>query len=101
MITKVTPQQEFILDILRDKQWHCQTEWLGRIKDDRKRISELNAGYMKEKGYFINGKRCDGRCGKNHSSNLYMRRAERIQEKLSFSILGVMDEYWNSLSTTS
>lgn len=49
------------------------------IKDDRKRISELNSGYMLEKGYQIEGKPCDGRCGKNHSSGLFMRKAVKIE----------------------
>lgn len=78
---KQSPQKEIILNVLRNKEWHCQTEWLNHIKDDRKRISELNAGYMLEKGYEIIGKPCDGRCGKNHSSGLFMRRAVRLQEK--------------------
>lgn len=39
------------------------------IKDDRKRISELN-----EMGYEIVGQPCDKRCGTNHSSGIFMRK---------------------------
>lgn len=73
----LSPQKERILEVLRDKQWHCSSEW-PYIKDDRKRISELNEGYMREKGYEIVGKPCDGRCGKTHPSRLFMRRAQKI-----------------------
>lgn len=74
---KLTPQQEVIIDILRDQKFHCQTEWLGQIKDDRKRISELNeeGSYLYSKGFKIVGRKCDGRCGKRHVSRLFMRRA--------------------------
>lgn len=71
---KLSPQKEQILEVLRDKAWHCSSEF-GYIKDDRKRISELNEEYMKSKGYEIVGKKCDGRCGKKHSSGLFMRKA--------------------------
>jgi hypothetical protein len=76
---KLSPQQETIVDVLRDKGWHCSSEF-GYIKDDRRRIFELNEGYMLSKGYQIEGKRCDGRCGKNHSSGLFMRRAVKISD---------------------
>lgn len=39
------------------------------MKDDRKRISELN-----NSGYVIEGKPCDGRCQVAHSSRVFMRR---------------------------
>lgn len=74
---KVTPQQEQILAIHRDQQWHCSTEY-EFLRDHRKRISELNEGYLKEKGFKLVGKRCDGRCGKNHKAPLFMRRAEKV-----------------------
>ena len=76
-MTKLTPQQEMLLSHLRDGQFHCQTEWLGKIKDDRKRFSELNEGYMRERGYIIVGRPCDGRCGKSHPSRLFMRMARK------------------------
>lgn len=78
---KLSRQQEIIVDALRSMDWVCQTAWLGQIKDDRKRISELNRGYMLEKGYRIMGRKCDGRCGVRHSSGLFMRRAEPITIK--------------------
>ncbi len=62
---KLSPQKEIIVGILRDRNWHCGSEWLNRIKDDRIRISELNKGYMLEKGYVIKGEPCKGRfCGR-------------------------------------
>jgi hypothetical protein len=73
----MTPQQEEIVAIHRDRKWHCSTEY-EYIRDHRKRISELNNGYLKEKGFRLVGKPCDGRCGKTHSSTLYMRRAEPL-----------------------
>lgn len=73
---KLSPQKELIISILRDMQWHCSSEF-GYIKDDRKRISELNATYMEDKGYEIIGEPCDGRCGIKHSSGLFMRKAQR------------------------
>lgn len=75
---KLSPQQQIIVDKLRCMNWVCSSEF-GYIKDDRRRITDLNRGYMKDKGYQIVGKRCDGRCGKNHSSTLFMRRAEPIK----------------------
>lgn len=71
---KLSPQQEQIVKVLRDREWHCSSEF-GYIKDDRRRITDLNRGYMLEKGYEIIGKPCDGRCGKKHSSGLFMRKA--------------------------
>lgn len=73
-MSKPTPQQEKILAIHRDGEWHCSTEY-EYIRDHRKRISELNEGYLKAKGWQLIGQKCDGRCGKNHSSALYMRKA--------------------------
>lgn len=73
----ITPQQEQILEIHRDMQYHCSTEY-EYIRDHRKRISELNQGYLRKKGYELHGIPCDGRCGKKHSSTLYMRRAQKI-----------------------
>jgi hypothetical protein len=79
---KLSPQKEIIVKALRDMKFHCGSEWLDGMKDDRKRIGELNSGYMKEKGFKIIGEPCDGRCGKNHSSGLYMRRAVPITPSL-------------------
>jgi len=62
---KLSPQKEIIISILRDRQFHCGSEWLNRVKDDRRRIFELNLGYMFEKGYKIIGEPCKGRfCGR-------------------------------------
>lgn len=58
---------QLILELLDDEQWHCGSEIMRLyIKDDRKRISELN-----DMGYKIIGQPCD--CGK-HQSGLYKRK---------------------------
>jgi hypothetical protein len=71
---KLSPQQTIIVEKLRCMDWVCSSEF-GYIKDDRRRITDLNRGYMAEKGYKIIGEPCDGRCGKSHSSGLFMRKA--------------------------
>lgn len=77
---KLSRQENIIVNALRSLQWVCSSVWLGQIKDDRRRITSLNRGYMYEKGYRIIGKKCDKRCGTNHSSGLFMRKAEKIPE---------------------
>lgn len=64
----LTPQHKKILEIHSNREWHCSTE-IEYIRDQRKRISELNAG-----GYTFDSRPCDRRCGRIHSSRLYMRR---------------------------
>ena len=76
-----TPQQQKIIDYLRDQQWHCMATPGFFIKDDRKRISELNqeGSYLHGKGYYVNGMKCDGRCGVKHSARIFMRRIEKLK----------------------
>jgi hypothetical protein len=74
---KLSRQHEQLLEIHRDMKFHCSTEY-EYMRDHRKRISELNLGYLKEKGYYLKAVKCDGRCGKNHNSMVAMRRAERV-----------------------
>lgn len=74
-MTKLSPQKEIIIKILRDQQWHCGRQWLNQIKDDRKRIGEMNQGYMKEKGYEIKGKPCRGHVCGVKDCPLFARRA--------------------------
>lgn len=66
---KLAPNHKKILDYLADGKWHCMANAHFYMKDDRKRISELNA-----MGYAIEGTKCDKRCGVAHSSNIFMRR---------------------------
>ncbi len=66
---KLSPSQQKIVDYLAGGEWKCMATPTLFIKDDRKRISELNA-----KGLLIEGKKCDGRCGINHSGHIFMRR---------------------------
>lgn len=68
----LTPQQKLIVNYLADGDWHCMANANFYMKDDRTRISELQ-----KKGYVIEGEPCRPditRCGKNHSSKVYMRR---------------------------
>lgn len=78
---RLSPQETIIVEILRDQKAHCGREWLNRIKDDRRRITSLNRGYMKSKGYVIKGYPCDGRCGRAKCP-LYMRRAEKLKTEV-------------------
>jgi len=75
---KPTPQQQIILSILRDMQEHCGREWLSGIKDDRIRISELNRGYMKDRGYVIVGEPCRGTICGVKDCPLFKRRVEKL-----------------------
>jgi hypothetical protein len=75
---ELSRQQNIIVSALRDKKWHCGSEWLDGMKDDRARITALNRGYMLSKGYFINGERCTIHPKGFHSSGLFMRRAVKI-----------------------
>lgn len=65
---KLTPQHERILAIHADGDWHCSTE-IEFIRDQRKRISELNHG-----GYTFESMKCNICAPHKHNSNLKMRR---------------------------
>lgn len=79
-MTKLSQQKEYILSFLRSGKWVCGRLWLDRVKDDRKRLQELNETYMAEKGYKIAGQPCKGQfCGRKDCP-LYARRAEKIQQ---------------------
>jgi len=69
----MTPQQKQIYQYLISGEWKCMANPNFFMKDDRKRISELN-----QKGYNIIGKPCDGRCGIKHSSRILMRKLEYV-----------------------
>jgi hypothetical protein len=71
---KLSPQHNKILELHRDMKWHCSTEY-EFMRDHRKRISELNEGYLKEKGFELVGIRCTLH---NHKGGVFMRRAERV-----------------------
>jgi hypothetical protein len=83
---ELSRQQNQIVSILRDREWHCGLEWLDGMKDDRARISALNndgtnnkpKGYMFIRGYEIVGERCTIHPKGFHSSGLFMRRAVKI-----------------------
>ena len=73
----LTPQHKQILKIHEDGNWHCSTV-IEFIRDQRKRISEMNNEDFNGQRYQFESKKCDGRCGKIHSSNLVMRRLVKV-----------------------
>lgn len=64
-----SPQQEAIVRLLRGGEWVCIFNEL-RIKDDRKRISEIRRK-LEPIGYMVDSKRCNIH---THTSNILMRR---------------------------
>ena len=82
---KLSPSQQKIVDYLESGEWKCMANAQFFMKDDRKRISELN-----QKGYKIIGMPCDKRCGVNHASSVLMRQMiERPQEKETTFVKGI------------
>lgn len=71
---QLTPQQQKIIDHLSDGKFHCMASGFF-MKDDRKRISELN-----DIGFEIVGFKCDRRCGVKHSSRILMRKLKSVPE---------------------
>lgn len=74
----LSPQKEIIVSALRSKQWVCGRVWLDRVKDDRRRIFELNESYMKEKGYEIIGEACKGTACNRPKCPLFKRKAVKL-----------------------
>ena len=72
---RLSPQKEKIVSFLRDMKWHCGSQWVAFIKDDRKRIQELNENYMLVKGYEIIGEPCKGQSCGRPSCPLFRRKA--------------------------
>lgn len=68
----LTPQQQKVVNYLQDGKWHCMANDFF-IKDDRKRISELN-----RMGFNIIGFKCDRTCGIKHSSRVLMRKMKGV-----------------------
>ncbi len=65
-----------IIDLLSDGEYHCGLEINKlKIKDDRKRISELN-----HSGYLIVGEVCNLHV---HNSRLFMRKLIRVPKKIN------------------
>ena len=69
--------EQIIIDYLQGGEWKCV--WQAyKIKDDRARISGINKKFKAGKiNFWIEGKRCDGRCGMKHESNIFMRRLRK------------------------
>lgn len=78
---KLSPQQEVIVKHLRSQKWVCGSVWLQGIKDDRARITSLNRGYMKEKGFEIKGEPCKGNACGRKDCPLFMRKATKIEHE--------------------
>lgn len=70
--------------------------WLNRIKDDRIRLTELNRGYMAERGWEIVGEPCKGTACGRRGCPLYKRRAQKLATK---SPLQESLEWFNNLPT--
>ena len=66
--------EQIIIAYLEGGEWRCV--WNAyHIKDDRARISGINRKYKAGKiDFWIEGTRCDFRCGTQHESGIYMRR---------------------------
>lgn len=85
----LTPQHRQILNLHQNHEWVCSTA-IEFIRDQRKRISELN-----HMGYTFEAKPCDGRCGKKHNSRLYMRRLKPTESQI---VHDFQEEYTKRLS---
>lgn len=59
-----------LLELHKNGEWICSTT-IEYMRDHRKRYSELS-----QKGYVFESVPCDMKCGKQHSSRLFMRRLE-------------------------
>ena len=100
----LTPQQQWIVELHRDGHYHCSTEY--PMIDFRKRISELNDGYMFERGYEIAGIPCTMH---GHKGNVHMRRAQKIVKSTHETVSPAPQttqglsqeeiEWWESLGT--
>jgi hypothetical protein len=75
----MTPQQQKIIELHKDRMWHCSTE-IEYIRDARKRISELNIAEREKTGHDLFEKAiCT--LHSNHSSQLLMRRITKVPEE--------------------
>ena len=77
-----SPDQQKIINVLKDFRWHCLDSKNFYMKDNRTRISEINAKLFDYElqtgqGWKIISFKCDKRCGTNHSSRIQMRRLMR------------------------
>jgi len=69
-MVKLSPQKKYLVELYQDGEWKCSTA-IQFVRDFRKRISELNT-----EGYIFESKKCDGRCGIAHNSNVHMYRID-------------------------
>ena len=88
-MSQLTPQQQRIVDFLADGAWHCMANEFF-MKDDRKRISEIN----RIEGYKIIGLKCDKRCKKNHSSRIHMRKMTKRPEGAVAAPRQIVEQLW-------
>lgn len=71
-----SPAEQKIMDILRDREWHCVFSVL-KMKDDRRRITDIRKK-LQSRGFDIKSELCDGRCGTQHASRIFMRRIVKM-----------------------
>lgn len=70
-----------LIELHKNGNWICSTT-IEYMRDHRKRYSELSA-----KGFIFEATPCDGRCDKQHSSRLFMRRLMQKPTKLVSKIV--------------
>jgi len=94
-IKELSPQENEILDVLRDLEPHCGREWLNRIKDDRRRITNINR-YLETLGYTVHHEPCKGRYCSNKKCPLDMRQAVKNTKPWWYDQHKSMLELWNN-----
>lgn len=78
-------QEDRIVDILRDRQWHCSNEFVAAYMP---RFSAVIWTLRNKRGFIIESKQCDLHRDKGHSP--YMFRlvewpaGQRVKEQLSW-----------------
>lgn len=61
-------------------EWVCGRVWVDRVKDDRRRIFELNEDYMPSKGFKIIGEACKGTACGRRDCPLFKRKAVKVDK---------------------
>lgn len=89
---KLTPQHKRILEMLEDGNYHCPTLELF-MKDDRKRISELNKG-----GYTIIGDKICTNSEHHHTSPVKLRRLISSPDIIPISNNPIVQKFFNDFT---
>lgn len=81
-------KEQELVDILRDRQWHCV--WSeAKMKDDRARLSAINKK-LKTRGWEVKSEPCTIH---NHESRILMRKIVKLES----SPLEAMETFWNQI----